>query len=126
MSVWEEDDVDCGWAVDDETDDEDDDSSDHVCMMTDARYFVPHADENDDGDSDSEVEGAEDILADSEFDVENGYLETAVEEENRPIYFSPLSAPSNRQMSTVSANTADPWATGLDPWRREMKSSFAD
>ena len=67
-------------------------------MMTDARYFVPHADDDDDEESDSEVEGAEDIVADSGFDVEDGNLEMAVEEVNGPIYFSPLSALSNRRM----------------------------
>ena len=65
------------------------------------------------------------FFADSGFNVENGNLESAAEEENRPIHLRPLSAPPNRQMSTVSASSADPWSTGLDLWRRDIKSSLS-
>ena len=81
--MWEDDGPDCGWAVDDETDgDDDDNSTDIVCMVeANARYLPQSAGESDGESSESEVEGAENMSAKSEFDDEEENLATAAEVE---------------------------------------------
>ena len=89
-------------------------------MLTDARICVPVA-----GSENSESE-VEDELEEEEFDLETRNEEIAAESENGSRYRSPLSAPPNFRKAIESSDIVDPWSSGLDPWRREITSSFAE
>ena len=114
-SVWEDDDPDCGWAVDDETDeDNDDDSTDVVYMFeSGALHFPPSANDEDCESSESGARTREKSSKQGAYSAECRIYSTFVEQRGGTTHVATCRVSDQVRVSMCRSDQITPTATRI-------------